>query len=207
MIQDPRAKNEIPEASSISEYFLAYAAAIKEAAAKVSPKELEKAFNLLNKAAQSDVKVYVAGNGGSASISDHLCCDFLKGTYFPGKNTLHVHSLVGSVGLFTALANDYGYEKSISHQVEILGKPGDLIILISSSGNSPNIVKAAEAARARQMNVIGMTGFTGGELSRLSHASLHVPINNYGMAEDLHQMLMHTFTQYLINLRVKEGAK
>jgi phosphoheptose isomerase len=95
------------------------------------------------------------------------------------------------------LANDLGYENSISQQVEMMAEPGDVIVLISSSGNSLNVVKAAETARAKEVSVVGLTGFTGGKLRDLAEISLHVPIANYGIVEDAHQILMHVISQYL----------
>ncbi|MBI3544490.1 MAG: SIS domain-containing protein [Deltaproteobacteria bacterium] len=195
--QDPRDNNEIPDAGSAAEYFSAYARELGVALAKISPEQIEAAYDVLRGALKSGARIYVAGNGGSAAISDHLCCDWLKGTYVPGQPALKVHSLTANTALFTALGNDFGYDATIARQVEMLGEPGDVLILISSSGNSANIIKAADSARARKMKVIGMTGFNGGKLAASADVSLYVPAHNYGMAEDAHQMLMHSLAQFL----------
>lgn len=200
-IKDPRFMNELPEGGSIGDYLSSYADRLKEGLATIASDALDEAHRLLQDVLKNNRRIYVAGNGGSAAIADHLCCDFSKGTYLPNKPSLRVQSLVANGPLLTALGNDYGYDKTLDTQVEIFGEKGDVVILISSSGNSPNIVKAAEAARAKGMTVIGLSGFSGGKLRELSHVSLYVPINNYGIVEDAHQCLMHVLAQYLARSR------
>ncbi len=136
-------------------------------------------------------RIFVGGNGGSAAISNHLCCDFMKG------GGLEVMSLSCNTPLITAIANDLGYERSISFQLERLLNPGDIVLLISSSGNSPNIIEAAKVAKSRGAWIIGLTGFSGGKLKELADTSLHIPIDNYGIVEDCHQSIMHIISQYI----------
>lgn len=200
-IEDPRFKNDLPEAGNVAEYLAAYAEQLRDGLKSVPAQALEDAFGLLQDVLANNRRVYVAGNGGSAAIADHLCCDFSKGTYIHNKPALRVQSFVASNALLTALGNDYGYEKTLDTQVEMFGEKNDVMILISSSGNSPNIVRAAEAARAKGMKVIGLSGFSGGKLRELSHVSLYVPVNNYGIVEDAHQCLMHVLAQYLAKAR------
>lgn len=142
-------------------------------------------------------RIYVAGNGGSASISDHLCCDFTKGTYSPESPGIKTYSLVSNTAMLTALANDFSYEDSLSKQIEMYATPTDLLILISSSGNSVNVVRACQAAQAKWMKVIALTGFNGGKLAQICDVNLHVPSTNYGIVEDTHQSLMHIMSQLL----------
>ncbi len=201
MPQDPRFRNHKPTASSVAGYLRGYVAELSEAIAEVPDEAVEKAFDLLRSASEQGRIIYVAGNGGSAAISDHLCCDWMKGTQAPGHSTLKVVSMASSTALLTAIANDFSYDECFSRQVEMLGEAGDVLVLISSSGNSPNVVEAAEAAHRQGMKVIGMSGFAGGKLAALADAPLHVPVDNYGMAEDCHQMLMHVFAQFLAQLR------
>lgn len=205
--QDPRFLNELPESTDLVEYAATYASQVHKAFSAVAPEALRKAFEALGSATERGARVYVAGNGGSAAISDHLCCDWMKGTSVPGLAAVKVHSLVSNTSLLTALANDFSYEESISRQVEMLGEEGDLLILISSSGNSPNIEKAALAARAKKMKTIGLCGFSGGKLKELSDICLHVPASNYGVVEDAHQMLMHVLAQSLARLRDAKVGK
>ena len=141
--------------------------------------------------------IFVAGNGGSAAISNHLCCDFTKGCDHKGFNRLKVTSLSCNIPMITAIANDISYDETISYQLETLLSDKDVVILISSSGKSQNILNAAAVTRKRHATLIGLTGFDGGVLKNLADISLHVPINNYGVVEDVHQSLMHIIAQYI----------
>jgi phosphoheptose isomerase len=201
MSDDPRFRNESSTAQTVSGYLRDYAATLRAALEQLPDERVEAAFELLRAAAERGARVFVAGNGGSAAIADHLCCDWMKGTQVPHRPALQVVSFTSNTSLLTALANDFGYDESFARQVEMQGARGDVLVLISSSGNSPNVVQAAEAARRAGMSVIGMSGFGGGKLADLADVSLHVPVNNYGIAEDSHQMLMHVFAQFLARLR------
>jgi len=197
MIQDPRHKNVTFDATSVGAYKADYATRLQAALASVSDVELEKACEALTMAAKDGRKIYVAGNGGSAAIAEHLCCDWTKGTYCEGHETIVAQSLSSNVALYSAIANDYSFEVVFSTQIKFFGKPGDVLVAISSSGNSPNIVKAVEAAKAKNLFVVGFSGFGGGALAKISDASLYVKIDNYGIVEDAHQALMHILAQYV----------
>jgi phosphoheptose isomerase len=201
--QDPRHKNQKIEGNSVTEYLRAYSRSVHEVLARISETQLQAAFDLIKDSASRGARIYVAGNGGSSAIADHLCCDWMKGTYVPGMPSLKVHSMTSNVALLTALANDFEYGKSISTQIEMLGEAGDLVVLISSSGNSPNIIEAAKVARQKKMKVLGLSGFSGGELAKIADVSLHVEAHNYGIAEDSHQILMHVLAQFLFKTREK----
>ncbi len=144
--------------------------------------------------------VYVGGNGGSAAISNHLCCDFMKGA------NLKVISVSCNTPLITAIANDISYEETLSYQLGKLITKEDVCILISSSGNSPNIVNAARLVKSTGAKVIGLSGFSGGKLKEIADISLHVPINNYGVVEDCHQSIMHIISQYIGEEHVNIGS-
>jgi D-sedoheptulose 7-phosphate isomerase len=152
---------------------------------------------LIEGAAHAGGRVFAIGNGGSAAIADHLSCDLTKGTHASGHPVVDTSSMVSNVALYSAIANDFGFEKVFETQVNFLGKPGDVLIAISSSGNSANIVNAVEAAHARGMGTIGLSGFRGGKLRDAAQVSLYVDANNYGIVEDAHQALMHILAQYI----------
>lgn len=194
---DPRHRNQLFDASSIATYARDYAATLQQALTSVDVGQIEAARAALAQASQTGKRVYVAGNGGSAAIADHLCCDWTKGTNCEAHSTIRTQSFTSNVALYSAVANDYGFENVFSTQVEFFGEAGDLLVAISSSGNSPNIVAAAKAASERGMVVIGLSGFSGGELISASDISLHVGINNYGIVEDAHQALMHIIAQFI----------
>jgi D-sedoheptulose 7-phosphate isomerase len=199
--QDPRFKNDYPRGATVDSYLSEYARTLLRAVGEVEAESLSRAYGAIEKCLKNGARVYVAGNGGSATIADHLCCDWMKDSYVEGKSNLRVHSLISNTALFTALANDFGYENSFARQVEYLGDAGDVLVLVSSSGNSPNIIEALEAGRRKQMTVIGVSGFTGGKLKELADISVHVPVKNYGMCEDAHQMIMHCIAQFLTRQR------
>jgi len=180
-----------------SDYFQHYRRGIQKALSTVNPDQVDFAFDLLLKTVSRAGTVFVAGNGGSAAISDHLGCDWMKGastTQFPVK----VQSLVSNVALLTAYSNDHSFESALSHQLEILGSANDLVVMISSSGNSPNIIELAKKAKQMNITSIALTGFQGGELNTLASAPIHVHYNDYGVVEDCHQSLMHTLAHFLM---------
>lgn len=144
-------------------------------------------------------RIFVAGNGGSSSIAEHLSCDFMKGMTIDNNFAVQVISLPSNTPVITALGNDVGYDYIFSSQLEYYGlEKDDVVILISSSGKSPNIVRAAQVAKERGAKLIGLTGFDGGQLRLMADLSLHIPIENYGIAEDAHQILMHVIAQVLL---------
>jgi phosphoheptose isomerase len=160
--------------------------------------ELGRAINTVVDTAATDHRIFSVGNGGSAAIADHLVCDWTKLTRSDGKPPILTSSLTANMPIYSAFANDFRFEDVFAEQIKIYGKKGDLLVAISSSGNSENIYQAALAAKNVGMTVIGMTGFSGGCLRHTADISLHVPCDNYGVVEDAHQALMHIIAQYLI---------
>jgi len=150
--------------------------------------------------------IFSCGNGGSAAIANHLICDCLKGVRT--GSTLHprVHSLSASIETITAVGNDIGYDDIFVYQLESLSKPGDVLIAISSSGESPNIVKALTRAREMDVATIAMTGFSGGAAASIAGISLHVQGQNYGIVEDIHQSLMHILAQHLRYMHLEDES-
>lgn len=179
----------------IKEFVEDYANSIHYHLDNIPVKSFEKTLGLL-KYHQRKNRVFVGGNGGSAAISNHLTCDFSKGCSLPTISPLVTHSLSTNIELITAIANDVSYESIFSKQLEFMGlKPEDVVILISSSGNSPNIVSAASYAKKIGATLIGLTGFDGGTLRDVSDIKFHIPIKNYGVVEDCHQAIMHMLAQ------------
>jgi D-sedoheptulose 7-phosphate isomerase/D-glycero-D-manno-heptose 1,7-bisphosphate phosphatase len=117
-----------------------------------------------------------------------------------------VFSLSTNMELFSAIANDNGYEHVFDHQLESIARPGDLLIAVSSSGRSPNIVRALEWASAHDMRTIALTGFTGGRSREVADVSIHVESGNYGIIEDAHQACMHLLAQYVRQSRMTAEA-
>lgn len=178
--------------SYAGEYFQRMAAA----AATINPAAISAAGELVAKTIKAGGRIYSCGNGGSAAIANHLVCDCLKGIRTDTQLKPKVYSLSTTVELITAIVNDIGSEQMFSFQLESLGEAGDLLIAISSSGSSPNIVRTLELARRMGIATIAMSGFAGQPSRELADVSLHVECENYGIVEDLHQSLMHILAQY-----------
>lgn len=174
-----------------------YFARTARAARSVDRTRLAKAARLLADAYARGASVYSCGNGGSASISNHLVCDHMKGVQTDTTLVPHVVSLSSNIEIVTAIANDIAYAEVFVFQLRSLARPGDVLITISSSGDSENVVRAARWARDNDVAVIAMTGFAGGRTAELATVHLHVDGDNYGVVEDTHQGLMHILAQYL----------
>ena len=145
----------------------------------------------LQQARMRSSQVFSLGNGGSASTASHFACDLAKNTLQEGLPHFRVIGLTDNMAMFSALANDEGYENVFSEQLASLVRPGDIVIAISASGNSKNVIKAAEAAHKCDATVIGFTGFDGGRLAQLAKINLHVNSNIIEHVEDIHLMLEH----------------
>jgi D-sedoheptulose 7-phosphate isomerase len=199
--EDPRHRNQIFDTSSVGAYLADYAAHLKAALEAVDPAQLDRARSLIEGAAAAGKRLFAIGNGGSAAIADHLTCDLTKGTACTGHPVVDTTSLAANMPLYSAIANDFGFEMVFAHQLRLVGRAGDVLIAISSSGNSANIVTALEAAREIGIATIGLTGFSGGALRAQADVSLHAPIDNYGVVEDAHQALMHILAQFIAKSR------
>ena len=180
----------------------AYAGELAKAFGTIDMVQVAKAAELLNDAHDRDAAVFACGNGGSASIANHLQCDHVKGVRNGTDLTTRVFSLSTNVELFSAIANDLGYDAVFEYQLQSLARTGDVLIAVSSSGRSPNIVRALEWANAHGIRTIALTGFSGGAARDLAAVSVHVRSDNYGIIEDAHQACMHLLAQYVRQSRM-----
>jgi D-sedoheptulose 7-phosphate isomerase len=158
---------------------------------------VERAIQMIIAAYDERRAVFTCGNGGSATTASHMAADLGKNSAMPGKARLRAISLTDNISWFSALANDIGYENVFVEQLANFLQPGDVLIAISASGNSPSIVKAAEYARANGGTVIGLVGFDGGKLKEIADIAVHSHIDDYGPVEDCHLMLDHIFVEAL----------
>jgi D-sedoheptulose 7-phosphate isomerase len=149
------------------------------------------------------VMFFTAGNGGSAATASHWVNDLGKATRRSGQPPFRIVGLADNVSWFSALANDEGYERVFAGQLENLARPGDILMVISASGNSPNLVKAVEHARENGMTSIGLLGFDGGRLLNMVDEAFWVetPIGAYGLVETLHSVACDIVTSCLIEDR------
>ena len=153
----------------------------------------QRLIDTLFEAFEEERTIFLVGNGGSAAAASHFGQDLAKGTLssMKAKQRFRVIPLTDNIGFITALANDEGYESIFEQQLRNLARSGDVLIAISGSGNSPNVLRAVEYARSIGMRSIGVTGFDGGKLRALADESVHVPIEDMGMTEALHGVVFH----------------
>lgn len=175
----------------------AYAEQLAQALRSVSRDALERAHQMLVRAIAADHQIFSCGNGGSAAISNHLVCDHSKGICSDTALRPRVQSLSANMELLTALSNDLDYSQVFCRQLAYFARPGDVLITISSSGDSPNVVEAIRWARANDVGTIALSGFQGGRTAAEADVSLHVDADNYGIIEDVHQSLMHVLAQFI----------
>ena len=168
---------------------------------KLDAVQLDAALNLLDETRLKKGRIYICGNGGSAATASHFQNDFNKGVSEYIEVPFRFHCLNDNVVTLMAIANDIGYEDVFSFQLRGNMEENDLLVAISGSGNSKNILRAVEYAKAQGNKVIGLTGFGGGKLRELADISLHVPVNSMQVTEDVHMifdhLMMSVFYKYL----------
>ena len=177
-----------------------YVRAFQRLLHQVDPQAIGRIAHYLRKAGNRGATIYVAGNGGSAATASHWVNDLCKATKCCDGPPLRAMSLSDNVSWLTALANDEGYERVFSGQLENFARPGDLLVVISASGNSPNLVQAVELARSRGMVTLGFLGFDGGVLKNQVDDCLWLPTEKgaYGLVESAHSLLCHILTDCLV---------
>ena len=153
--------------------------------------KIEEIVGVLKEAYRKGSHVFIMGNGGSASTASHMVCDLAKGTHVKGKKRFKAIGLTDNVPLLTAWSNDVSYEDIFKAQLENLIETGDVVIVFTGSGNSPNILKAVKYANSAGAVTVGFTGFNGGKLKDLAQTALVVPSNSMQQVEDMHMLLEH----------------
>ncbi len=168
---------------------------------------LERISAHLCHARDSGAMIYIAGNGGSAATASHWVNDLNKATKGDGQPAMRVMSLSDNISWLTALANDEGYERVFAGQLENFARPGDVLIVISASGNSPNLLEAVEVARRNELLTIGFLGFDGGALKDRVDDYLWLPTEKgaYGLVESGHSLLCHLLTTCVMQPRPPMG--
>tara|TARA_B100000161_G_scaffold13802_1_gene8480 strand:+ start:1918 stop:2526 length:609 start_codon:yes stop_codon:yes gene_type:complete len=191
--------------NNINFFLRYYLKSLNNALDKISKRELEKASELIEKTIKKDKHIYVCGNGGSGAIADHYVVDYTKQL---SKNTslkAKIRSLNSDSYLITAIANDISYDEIFSFQASRYIKSGDILILISSSGNSKNIKSVLKYCNKNNIKTIGFSNFSGGYLKKNCTISIHSKIDNYGIGEDINHILMHSIMQYLSLKHLKKS--
>lgn len=158
---------------------------------------IEQTIERLHQARLARQKIFIMGNGGSASTASHFVCDLAKNTRVPNYPDFRVIGLSDNMGLITAYANDEGYENVFVQQLASLIEAGDVVIGISTSGNSANVLQAIAYANEVGATTIGFTGFTAGQLGDMVDIQLHVPSDCIEQVEDIHLLFEHLITKAL----------
>lgn len=167
---------------------------------------VEALIDVLHEARLNGRQVFIMGNGGSASTASHFVCDLAKNTRQPGWSHFRVIGLTDNMASFSAFANDDGYANVFAHQLDSLLRPNDIVIGISTSGNSPNVLNAIRLANERQAITVGFTGFDGGKLMDMVKLSVHVPSHIIEHVEDIHLILEHLICFNLREMSAQLGA-
>jgi len=178
---------------SITNYF----SELEQMMQAISLSDLQAVLSILEEAYHNGHRIFVMGNGGSAATASHFALDLAKNTIMPGAPRLKAISLTDHVPLITAWSNDTHYEHIFAEQLANLIEPGDVVIGISASGNSPNVINAVKLARQSRAATIGLLGATGGKLKSIVDAAVLAPGQNIEQEEDAHMILAHVITRHM----------
>ncbi len=181
----------------IRQQFLSYCQGLKQALDDIPTDAAEKFLQLLESAYQDGRQVFIMGNGGSGATASHAAGDLGKGVSYGREKRFRVMSLNDNMATLTAYANDVSYADAFVEQLKNFLRPGDVVIGISGSGNSPNVLKAIEYANRLGALTVGLCGFSGGKLAGMVQLPVHIAVNDMQMVEDIHMMLFHVAMQVL----------
>ena len=179
-------------------YTQQYLSALKMVIDNINCAKVDETIEFLAHAKDDGRQIFVVGNGGSAGSSSHFVTDMAKGVYNEDMTNFKIMSLCDNVCLMTAMANDFSYDDIFTGQLRNLFNEGDIVIAISASGNTPNVIKAVEYANSHGGTTIRLSGFSGGKLKELSSRCLHIPFEHYGLVEDAHMILCHVLAYYFM---------
>ncbi len=180
-----------------------YFAALINTLRHIDVNELVKVINVVESTVANDQIIYVVGNGGSASTASHIQSDLGNTVAQLKGKRVNVSCLSDNIATITAIANDYSYDAIYVKQLHGRLKKGDLLIAISGSGNSKNIINAVEYAKTVQANIVAMTGYDGGKIQGMADFNLNVPVDNMQISEDIHLLFNHLIT-YVLNSTNKD---
>ncbi len=192
---------------STEDYCRAYGGRLSDAFQRGPLGGVRELAEALFDASRTRVQVFLAGNGGSAANAMHLANDFLYGMAKSGGRGLRVEALPANPSVLTCLANDMSYEDVFAEQLRIKGTPGDLLLALSGSGNSQNIVRALERANAIGMRSFAILGYTGGRCRELAQVPIHFAVDDMQVAEDLQMIVGHICMQWVVQAQHRSSAE
>jgi D-sedoheptulose 7-phosphate isomerase len=176
-----------------------YKAALLEAIERIDTSRVEQAIEWFREARDGSKHIFVCGNGGSASTASHFTCDIVKGASYNRETRFRIMALSDSPATLSAYSNDVGYECVFVEQLKNFAQPGDLVMCISGSGNSPNVVQAMEYANSIGCKTIALTGRDGGRLGPLARLNIQVAVPHMGRIEDAHMVVCHMIAYHFMD--------
>ena len=187
--------------NDIEQFSKSYFSYLKEIFDKVDLSEIKSFVEILLAARENGSTIFFIGNGGGAATASHFANDLSFGTN-EYKKPFKVMSITDNIAILTALSNDYGYEDVFVRQLRVYGNKDDVVVGISASGNSQNLIKAFDYASSIGIKTVALTAFDGGRMKEISDYGIHIPTDKkeYGPAEDLHMILDHLVSNYLLRL-------
>jgi D-sedoheptulose 7-phosphate isomerase len=187
------------------EQITSYISVLQDTVGRLPVESIARVVEVLQTARERGRKVFIMGNGGSASTANHFVCDLAKNTRHDSLPHFRVIGLTDNMAIFSAYANDEGYENVFAAQLANLVEADDVVIAISASGNSANVVKAIQEAKSHNAITVGFTGFTGGKLAGLVDLQVHVESHVIEHVEDIHLMLEHMIVKAIKDIAVAES--
>jgi D-sedoheptulose 7-phosphate isomerase len=175
-----------------------YKSALQHAIESIDTRRVEQAIEWFRETRANNRHIFVCGNGGSASTASHFACDIVKGASFNRAERFRIMALTDSLPTLTAYSNDVSYECVFAEQLKNFAQPGDLVMCISGSGNSPNVLRAAEYATSIGCRTIALTGRDGGKLGPIAELNIQVPVPHMGRIEDGHMIICHMIAYQLM---------
>ena len=161
--------------------------------------QVESAIDWFKETRAANGHIFVCGNGGSASTASHFMCDIVKGASFKRDSRFRIMALTDSLATITAYSNDVNYDCVFEEQLKNFAKPGDLVMAISGSGNSPNVLRAVEYANSIGCKTLALTGRDGGKLGAMAQKNIQVPVPHMGRIEDGHMIVCHMIAYYFMD--------
>lgn len=175
-----------------------YRAELHKAIDAIDNASVGKVIELFREARDAGRHIFVCGNGGSASSASHFACDVVKGASFKREKRFKIMALTDQLPTLTAYANDVSYDCVFAEQLKNFAQPGDVVMAISGSGNSPNVLNAVEYANSIGCTTVGLSGRDGGKLAKLAQVNVHVPVPHMGRIEDAHMIVCHMIAYHFM---------
>ncbi|HXB71596.1 MAG TPA: SIS domain-containing protein [Candidatus Acidoferrales bacterium] len=183
-----------------------YKADVLQAIETINLEKVSQAIAMLAQARDEDRRIFVCGNGGSASTASHFVCDMVKGASFNRHKRFRIMALTDSLPTITAYSNDVGYECIFVEQLKNFAEPGDLLLALSGSGNSPNVLRAVEYANGIGCRTIALSGRDGGKLGPMAELNIQACNAHMGRIEDVHMIVMHMISYYFMDAEKQPAA-